>query len=170
MRGRIWVVIICGLLIMALTGAASSEVNFNVDNYTEDELISIVQMIYDSNSQLGYMYSSDILVVGQDIPAGIYEFWVEEEDIEFSQELKEKIDDYDYHCCFTTLCAIHWGDEYNKYSSDNYEEIFYDEYGIHKLITLKDGQSLWTKEYYGANYIGLRMKYVPDRKSGLFSN
>ena len=78
--------------------------------------------------------------------------------------------DLHYHCGFTELCVIEWGNKYGKYKGDDRVEIYNDEYDVHKLVTLEEGKSLWTFESYGANYIGLRMKYVPDRKSGLFSN
>ena len=168
MRRKIWYTTLCMLLVFLFVGTALSEINFNVDDYTEDELIDIVHMIYESKSQLGYLYASDVLVAGQDIPAGIYECWVEEEDIGFSQHLIDS--GLDYHCGSTTLCSIRWGKEYDKYNFDGYVDIFYDEYNTHKMITLEEGQSLWTTEIYGANYVGLRMKYVPGRKSGLFSD
>ena len=73
-----------------------------------------------------------------------------------------------YHCGYTTLCIIKWGEKYDNWDYDNSIDIYNDEYGYHKYVTLKEGQSLWTTEYYGANYRGLRMKYCPNRKSGLF--
>lgn len=156
------------LCLLLLCSTCYAEVDFNVDDYTDDELIEIMKIIYEANTQLGYLYSNDVIVVGEDIPAGAYEFWVEEDDIGFSQKMIEQ--DLDYHCGFTTLCMIQWGEKYDKWNYDNYIDIFNDEYGCHKMVTLEEGQVLWTNEVYGANFLGLRMKYIPDRKSGLFGN
>lgn len=153
--------------LLLLCSTCYGEVNFNVEDYTDDELIEIMKAISEADSQLGYLYSNDVLVVGEDIPAGAYEFWVEEDDIGFSQEMIKQ--NKDYHCGFTTLCDIRWGDTYDKWDIENYIDIFNDEYGVRKMVTLEEGQYLWTTEIYGANYLGLRMKYIPNRKSGLFS-
>lgn len=156
------------LCLLLLCSTCYAEVDFKVEDYTDDELILIMKTICESDTQLGYLYVNDVLVVGKDIPAGAYEFWVEEEDIGFSKTMIEK--NLDYHCGYTTLCTIMWGKEYDKYSYENYINIYNDEYGVHKLVMLKDGLVLWTKESYGANYQGLRMKYIPNRKSGLFAD
>lgn len=156
------VLLIC-LLLLGSTCYAS--VNFNVEDYTDDELIEIVKAISEADAQLGYLYSNDILVVGEDIPAGAYEFWVEEEDVGFVNT-----DNLDYHCVATMLCNVKWGSEYNVWEYDGSVDIYYDEYGAHKLATLEEGQYLWTTEISGNGYLGLRMKYIPERKSGLFSN
>lgn len=156
------------LCLLLFCSTSYAEVDFRVEAYTDDELIEIMKVICAADTQLGYLYSNDVLVVGKDIPAGAYEFWVEEEDIGFSQKMIEK--NLDYHCGFTTLCTIMWGAEYDKYNYENYVDIYNDEYGIHKPITLEEGWSLWTTEVYGANYLGLRMKYFPSRKSGLFAD
>ena len=146
-----------------------AENNFNVDDYTDDELISIMRSIYEAETQLGYLYSNDVLLVGTDIPAGPYEFWVEESDIGFSRDMID--DPLDYHCGYTTLCMIWWSDEERKTDCNKYESIYYDQYGVRVKITLKEGQYLWTTvSSGGANYVGLRMKYFPNRRSGLFSN
>lgn len=156
------------LCLLLLCSTCYAAVDFNVEDYTDDELIEIVKAISEADAQLGYLYSNDVLVVGEDIPAGAYEFWVEEEDIGFSQALIEK--NYDYHCIGSMLCTIKWGDEHDDWNYENSIDIYYDEYGNHKMATLKEGQYIWTNELYGANYIGFRMKYIPERKSGLFSN
>lgn len=155
-------------LMVSLFVPAYAELNFNVQDYTDEELLEIMTIIQQSDTKLGYLYSSDVLEVGKDIPAGHYEFWVEEEDIGFSQEYLGNADQYDYHCGFSTLCYILWGNEYDG-SEHNYEEIYYDEYNVHKMITLEEGQFVWTKvSSAGANYKGLRMKYLPNTASGLF--
>lgn len=125
------------LCLLLLCSTCYAEVDFNVDDYTDDELIEIMKIIYEANAQLGYLYSNDVLVVGEDIPAGAYEFWVEEDDIGFSQKMIEQ--DLDYHCGFTTLCMIQWGEKYDKWNYDNYIDIFNDEYGCHKMVTLEEG-------------------------------
>ena len=152
---RIYSLVLCVILLCSTCYAAT---DFDVKDYTDNELIEIMKAIYDSNSQLGYMYSNDILVVGEDIPAGAYEFWVEEDDIVLNQD-------------GLVLCLIKWGSEYNVYNYENCIDILSNEYGIHKLVKLEEGQHLWTTAYYsGTSYTGFRMKYLPERKSGLFSN
>ena len=63
---KILVAILC---LIFLCSTCYAEVNFNVEDYSEDELIEIMQAIYDANTQLGYLYVNDVLVVGKDIPA-----------------------------------------------------------------------------------------------------
>ena len=151
------------LCLLLLCPTCCAAVDFNVEDYTDDELIEIMRLISEADEQLGYLYSNDVLVVGEDIPAGAYEFWVEEEDIGFVNERN-----LDYHCAATMLCSVKWGAIYDDWDYDNCIQIYYDEYGAHKLATLEEGQYLWTSEVYGKGYLGLRMKYIPERKSGLF--
>ena len=162
---KILSLLVCLILLCSTCYAA---VDFNVEDYTDDELIEIMKAIAEADSQLGYIYSNDILVVGEDIPAGAYEFWVDEEDIGFSQEMIKQ--NKDYHCGFTTLCVIGWSDTSGEWNENNCIYIYNDEYGNHKMLTLEEGQQLVTSEYYGANFIGMKMKYVPEKKSGLFGN
>ena len=157
--------IVLAVLLIGLVGFACAETDFDVNDYTDDEIIDIMKTIFDSDTQTGYMYSNDVLVAGKDIPAGAYEFWVEESDIGFSQAFID--DPKDYHCINSMLCYILWGDE-DDYS---YKEIFYDEYNVRVKVNLEEGQSLWTTiSSGGANFEGIRMKYFPNRKSGLFAN
>lgn len=161
--------IILFVLLIGLVSFACAESDFNINDYTDDEIINIMKAIFDSDTQTGYMYSNDVMVVGKDIPVGAYEFWVEESDISFSQKFMD--DPKDYHCGNSTLCYIQWGNEYNPYVFETFEEIFYDEYNEHVKVNLEEGQFLWTIEgAAGANFEGLRMKYFPNRKSGLFAN
>ena len=147
---------------------AVAEVEFNVEDYSDDELIEIMKAIYEADTQLGYLYSNDVLEVGTDIPAGAYEFWVEESDIGFSQKMIDE--PLDYQCGSTTLCYIQWADEYDQWNFENYVAIYYDQYNDHVKINLEEGQFVWTgMGSGGANYVGLRMKYFPNRKSGLFA-
>ena len=76
--------IVLFVLLIGLVSFACAEIDFDVNDYTDDEIIDIMKTIFDSDTQTGYMYSNDVLVVGKDIPAGAYEFWVEESDIGFS--------------------------------------------------------------------------------------
>ena len=162
---KIVALLVC--LVCFFGGFAIAEVKFNADDYSDDELIDIMKAIYDADTQLGYLYSNDVLLVGKDIPAGPYEFWVEESDIGFSNDMIER--DLDYHCGWTTLCMIFVGTEKGEY--DDYRYIFYDQYNMRIKINLSEGQYLWTEQDSGgANYLGLRMKYFPNRRSGLFSD
>ena len=156
-----------GLLfcLLLLCSTCYAAVDFNVEDYTDDELIEIMKAIAESDEQLGYLYSNDVLVVGEDIPAGAYEFWVEEEDIGFVN-----VKNLDYHCIATMLCSVKWGAVHDDWDYEHDIDIYYDEYGAHKLATLEEGQYLWTTEVSGNGYLGLRMKYIPERKSGLFGN
>lgn len=157
------------LCLLLLSSTCYAEVNFRVEDYDDDELIEIMQAICEADSKLGYWYSNDVLVVGEDIPAGAYEFGVEEDDIGLSKDMIEE--PLDYHCEYTTLCDIQWGAEYDRHSFENYISIYCEEYGVHKPLTLEEGQFLWTREATGgSNFRGLRMKYVPNRRSGLFSD
>lgn len=163
--------LLCALLLCSAAMAEADEtdkVDFNAADYTEDELADIMVAIQESGLQDGYLYSSDVLKVGEDIPAGSYEFWVEEDDIGFSQEFIN--DPYDYHCGGSTLCILMRGPEQDNYNDETeYEYFYYDEYSVHKLIALEDGDLIWTEESYaGANFTGIHMRYFPNRKSGLF--
>jgi len=164
---KVLAMMLCCLFLMG--NFSFAENNFNVDDYTDDELISIMCSIYEAETQLGYLYSNEILRVGTDIPAGSYEFWVEESDIGFS---KDMIDDpLDYHCGYTKLCTIWWSNKEGEMDYNKCESIYYDQYGVRIKVKLKRGQYLWTTQRSGgANYVGLRMKYFPNRRSGLFSN
>ncbi len=147
---------------------AATDVDFNVEDYTEEELIEIVHRIHDADTKLGYLYASDVLLVGTDIPAGHYEFWVEEDDVKIGPEMQEFLDDgHDYHCGYTELGAVKWGEQYDGWDYE-YEDIYYDEYGVHKSVTLEEGNYIWVKAYYGTDFVGIHIKYFPNRQSGLF--
>lgn len=162
---KIVALLVC--LVCFFGGFAVAEVEFNADDYSDDELIDIMKAIYDADTQLGYLYSNDVLLVGKDIPAGPYEFWVEESDVGFSKRMLE--DPYEYHCGNSCLCVIYVADEYGDY--DQYYCIYYDQYNMRVKISLSEGQYVLTEQSSGgANYLGLRMKYFPNRRSGLFSN
>ena len=157
------------LTIIMSFASIGAEVNFNPDDYTEEQLAEIILRIHNSNTQEGYMYTSDVLIAGQDIPAGHYEFWIEENDVAIGPEIQQHLDEgIDYHCGNTELCIIKWGKEHDDWGDYDYEEFYYDEYGVHKPVTLEEGDYLWTKAYKGINYEGFHMKYFPNRQSGLF--
>lgn len=153
------------LMLIGTCTIVSADVNFDVSAYTDDELIEIMQIIRESETQLGYLYAGDVLKVGEDIPAGTYEFWVEEDDVAISDKMKE----YDYHCGWTTLCELEWGDMEDEYNPEGYLDFYYDEYGGHKGATLEEGTDLWVREVNGVGFKGVRLKYNPGAKSGLFS-
>ena len=159
------------IFILTISSFASSntEVDFNAEDYSEEELIEIMTRIQKVGSQFGYVYASDVLLVGEDIPAGHYEIWIEEDDIAKGQEMIDRINDgTTRHCGATTLCIVKWWTEHNNQGDYNHEDFYHDEYGVHKTITLKEGEYLWTDEHYGIEYEGFRIKYFPDKKSGLF--
>lgn len=161
---KLVVMILC--VACLLGGIAISEVNFRVEDYTDDELIDIMKAIYDADTQLGYWYSNEVLIVGQDIPVGAYEFWVEESDISLSKDMLE--DPMDYHCAYSRLCLIEAG---NRQEGFEYYYVYYDEYGMRIKISLGEGDEIQAVLCSGgADFMGFRMKYFPNRRSGLFSN
>lgn len=164
---RFFSLLLCLLLLSSTCYAA---VDFNAEDYSEDELIEIMKAICDANSNLGYLYPNEEILIGTDIPAGLYEFWIEESDISFSQEMIDR--DLDYHCQATLLCMVLWGTDNGseEYDDIGYLEFYFDEYGDHKTVRLKDGQIIATAAISGASYHGVRMKYNPNGKSGLFGN
>lgn len=169
--GRCIILIFVTIFIASFSSfaAINTEVDFNIDDYTEDELIEIMTRIQQGETNLGYQYSSDVLLVGEDIPAGHYEFWIEEDDIEMNQTMIDKIDNgIDYHCGATELCSVRWSKEQDNWGDYEYAVFYYDDFGVHQMVELEEGDYLWTTCYNGINYIGFRMKYMPFLKSGLF--
>lgn len=163
---------ICSLLVclFLLITNCYAEVNFNVNDYTDDELIDIMNAISEHESKLGYLYPNEEVVVGVDIPAGIYEFWIEESDIDFSAKMIEQ--NLNYHCQNTLLCMVLWGNSNggSQYDNVGYLEFYFDQYGDHMTIELDEGQVIAAAVVSGANFKGVRMKYIPNRKSGLFED
>ncbi|MBQ4640927.1 MAG: hypothetical protein IJB69_10505 [Clostridia bacterium] len=158
------------LLCFFLVTNCYAEISFNVNDYTEDELIDIVNIISEHSSKLGYLYPNDEIVVGVDIPAGQYEFWIEENDISFGTKMIEQ--NLNYHCQNTLLCMVLWGDNTggSQYTNVGYFEFYFDQYGDHRTIELREGQVIAATAISGVNFKGVRMKYTQNRKSGLFGD
>ena len=152
------VVLLLIVSVFISTNVSIAENTFDVHDYTDDELIDIVRAIHDADTNLGYIYYGDVLKVGEDIPAGHYEFWVEESDVGGSSD--------------DLLARICWDKNYRgEYLFESYQPIYERDYGVHIQITLEDGYYVWTQKLSDAKYFsGVRMKYIPNRRSGFFSN
>ena len=140
------------LCLLTCVNSGMGENVFDVRNYTDNELIDIMLAIYDADTNLGYLYFGDVLEVGKDIPAGHYEFWIEDSDVGGGVGI-----------LFEVQCSK------EKKTYDNYINFKDDEYGNHKLMVLEEGQYVWLTDWHGIGIIGVRLKYIPNRKSGLFT-
>ncbi len=153
MKRFISLIIVLLLCVQVYSISGFAETSFDVSNYTDNELIDIMLAIYEADTNLGYLYYGDEFEVGKDIPAGHYEFWIEEGDVGGGEGILFRIQ----------CSAEHKNLEY-------YENIKDNELGVHKQMTLEEGQFLWLTIWNGTDVKGVRIKYVPNRKSGLFTN
>lgn len=100
------IAIIISLLLVALISVAAGEVNFNVDDYTADELAEIYSII--SEKVMGCIkVPVGLYVVGKDFPAGTYTILA-------NNDVPENtFDDFSHVAIFPSM------EEYNK-DPDNF--------------------------------------------------